>query len=393
MGRAVVLSFLLLALLPAAVSPSGGATSATVRTLRTKALVRHISADGARVAVVATSKEGACDARIIIWNAKKRSNKWFAASGSDCRDPEIRGEIPQIALTNKRITWLSLGGGNSLLESLITRELGGKKNRLIAFTGHGGLPEFADGDWIGNVTGYGNLVFYNRWDFCTAYPEGLGPDVTTCKPPSGDEKSYRFTRQRLVKWQNGGSRTIAIAPDVEASSLKTAGQLVLPYSLAVVSVDADRIATQTPAGPVVIYSASGAVLAEIAVPSGKSAGTALQGSQLVTLRNNKIGLYRVSSGALVKTIPVARGSVLRDLQSGLVVYVSKRKIHVLRLLDGRNVTYAPPGSGPVDAQIERSGLFYSYNTKSALYLMRFPNTKSPGRVVFVPLARVLKKLG
>jgi len=38
----------------------------------------------------------------------------------------------------------------------------------------------------------------------------------------------------------------------------------------------------------------------------------------------------------------------------------------------------------VDAQIEASGLFYSYNYQSG---------RAPGRVVFVPFARVEKKLG
>src|SRR5207244_7726194 len=50
---------------------------------------------------------------------------------------------------------------------------------------------------------------------------------------------------------------------------------------------------------------------------------------------------------------------LADYQDGIAVYVVGRAVHLLRLSDRRDVTIRAPGVGPVHAQLEPSGLFYS----------------------------------
>jgi hypothetical protein len=152
----------------------------------------------------------------------------------------------------------------------------------------------------------------------------------------------------------------------------------------VVAVDANRIAVQNPDDSVTIYSANGTALRSIPVPSGTFTGFALQGSQFATIRNGKLELYSVSSGKLVKTISLPGGSQLYGLQNGLAVYIDYR-VRVLRLSDRKVVSFAPLRSDFVGAQIAASGLFYAYNNS--------PSGRAPGRVVFVPLASVLKKLG
>jgi hypothetical protein len=368
-------------------SASASTSSAKNVVLRTKGHVVQIAADGLRVAVATTTtKENTCD-RIVVWSPTRRALAWFKTS-ANCESGGI-GDVPEIALAGKRVAWLEAGGGNSLELGLASRVLGAKKTTGIAsaYNSYGaeGAP---DGDWIGNLAGHGDLLVYNRWSLCTALPATVtNPDDygDHCdQPASGSREDYIFSSQKLVKAVGTKRVVIASAPDLETARLKTVWPLISPQSLAVVSVDAGRIATQDPSGAVTVYSPKGAVLAQIAVPSGSFAGTALQGSQLATLRNNKLEVYRVSSGTLVETIPVPTGSVLRDLQNGLAVYVSKRKVHVLRLSDKKNVTYSPPGRGSVDAQIESSGFFYSYNYKGG---------RSPGRVVFVPFATLLNTLG
>jgi hypothetical protein len=67
---------------------------------------------------------------------------------------------------------------------------------------------------------------------------------------------------------------------------------------------------------------------------------------------------------------------LEDLHRDLVVYVLRRQIHVLRLTDGKDVVVRTPDKGPVEAQIEGSGLSYS-----------------AGRAIsFVPMRRVTQLL-
>jgi hypothetical protein len=345
--------------------------------LRTKGYVVHIAADGPRVAVATEfSKENTCD-RVVVWNPVKRTNAQIITR-VNCESGGVNN-IPEIALAGKRVAWLEAQGGNSLELTLLSRVLGYGKTVTIAYATNGNGAEMQpDGDYVGDLAGDENLLAYNAWHVCTAVPVGGEDDLATCtEPASGDHEVLDFNKQRLRRVVNGKSVAIVSAPDIEASGLNT-------MSLTIVAVDAGRIATQQPDGSVTIYSATGSVLKKIAVPTGKFSGFALQGSQLATVRDGKLELYDVDSGTLAKTIPLAAGSVLRDLQNGLAVFTHSRKIYVLRLSDGKKLTFSPPGKGSVDAQIESSGLFYSYNYKGG---------RSPGRVVFVPFVTLLNKLG
>jgi WD40 repeat protein len=300
-----------------------------------------------------------------------------------CPGAEASGinEVPELALASKRVAWLEAVGGNNLDLTVKSFVLGSTRTVTVSTYAENGFGagETPDGDWIWNLTGDGNLIVYDRWHACTAYPADVdaseyGPHCD--QPALGDHQDYILSEQKLLRVIAGKSVEIASAPETQVDSFRST-------SLAVVSVDAGRIAAQDASGKVTIYSAKGAVLEQIAVPSGTFAGTALQSSRLVTLRDGKLEIYNVSSGELVKTIPLASGSVLRDLHGGLAVSVRGRKVQVVRLSDGKKLTFSPPGKGAVDAQIEAAGLYYSYN---------LPSGRDHGRVVFVPFARVLKKL-
>jgi hypothetical protein len=70
---------------------------------------------------------------------------------------------------------------------------------------------------------------------------------------------------------------------------------------------------------------------------------------------------------------------LADYQNGIAAYVAGRVVHLLRLSDRRDVTIRAPGVGPVHAQLEPSGLFYSYSRGAS---------PGRGRVAFVPAGRL-----
>jgi hypothetical protein len=73
---------------------------------------------------------------------------------------------------------------------------------------------------------------------------------------------------------------------------------------------------------------------------------------------------------------------LEDYQDGIAVYVVGRALRLLRLSGEPSKTIRAPGPGPVHAQLEPSGLFYSY---------RSAKDPSRGRVVFVPMAASLSR--
>jgi hypothetical protein len=342
--------------------------------LRTNGSVEHIAADGARVAFPLVGDENNICDRVVVWNPTKRTNTRIKTS-VNCETASVVNDVPEIALAGKRVAWLEASGGNDLDLTLRSRVLGSGKTVTITGASNGnGAAEDSSGGYVGNLFGNGNLLVFNSWSECTAIPVGWVGGQTCPNPAPGDQEITNLTDQELLKVVGGKEVEIASAPDAQASGLGT-------MALTVVAVDAGRIVTQQPDGSVTLYSTSGGVLQHIAVPTGKFSGFALQGSQLVTLRNGNLELYSVNSSALVKTIPLAAGSpapVLRDLQSGLAVYVRGLKVHVVRLSNGRDLTIRATGGAPVDAQIDTSGLFYSYNW---------------GCVVFVPFATVLKRLG
>jgi hypothetical protein len=219
------------------------------------------------------------------------------------------------------------------------------------------------------VYGSGSLLAYNTWSVCSVVPPG-GEDETAepCTdptPPVTKETDF-IDRSQLWRFQAGKKKRISTGKS----------------SFAVVAVDSGRIATQAQDGSVSIFSSTGALLKHIAVPDGLFAGTMLQGSQLVTLRNGKLEVYSTAIGSLTKSIPLANGARLRGLYGGLAVYVRGLEAHVVRLSDGKDVAYPAAGSGPVDAQITAAGLFVASNT---------PKSTAKGRVLFVRHAVLVAK--
>lgn len=379
--RALVL-LIAVGLIPAAAASSAGGAAGA---LKTRGYVQHLAADGNRVAAATNGLSHRCD-RIVVWNPVRKALAGINTAVSCPGNEGAVNDVPQVAIAGKRVSWLEAVGGNNLDLAVKSKLLTGntKVKTVSTFAENGyGAGETADGDWIGNLAGHGSLTVYNYWSLCTAIPAGSEDDTATCKQPAaGSVRTVTFSGQELRKISANGSVEIATAAD--ATIPASEDKIGTTMSLAVVSVDADRIATQDPSGLVTVYSANGDQLTQIAVPAGSFAGTVLQGSQLVTLRDGNLELYDANTGTLTSTTPLAADAVLRDLHNGLAVYIVGRKVHVLRLEDGKDIAYAPLGKGVVDAQIASSGLYYSYN---------FPGGLDHGRVAFVSFAKVLQKLG
>ena len=373
------------ALLAAGLLPSAASSSANaIRVLRTPQPVRLIAADGSRIAIATTTeKEGICD-RIVVWSPSKKTSPWFKTGA--CNESSTGDNILELALAGKRVVWLETSGGIWRDFGFATRTLGGKKTEGISPTGAYTLDAYEQGNYgpfthIGNLFGAGNLVVFNSWTACMEVPVS-STDATCPHSAPGDGPVLLYGDQKLLRVVNGESVEIASAPDIQTDASGDESPDAAAPIASVVAVDANHVAVQNPDDSVTIYSASGAVVRSIPVPSGKFSGFALQGSKFATIRNDKLELYSVSSGKLVKKFSVPDGSQLDGLHKGLAVYVDYR-VNVLRLSNRKRATFSPPRADFVAAQIAASGLYYAYNN---------PSGHSPGRVVFVPSASVLNKL-
>jgi TolB protein len=169
-----------------------------------------------------------------------------------------------------------------------------------------------------------------------------------------------------------------------------------------VDVDGGRIALQGGRAGAAIVDRNGSRLDRLRVPELRSPPEAfhwverrlaLTGSQAAVLAGRRLHVYDIRSGRRVASWPLAPPPhELAGAAAGLVAFVHGRSVHVVRLRDGHATVFtvpaqrlpgANPGTRRVYADLSGHGLYYSYNLARSRY---------PGRVAFVPLARVLARL-
>jgi hypothetical protein len=170
-----------------------------------------------------------------------------------------------------------------------------------------------------------------------------------------------------------------------------------------VDVDSGRIALQGGRAGAAIVDRTGRRVERLRLPELRSPRRAfgwpvgrrlvLTGSRAAVLAGGRLRVYDVRSGRRIASWPLAQPTQeLAGAAAGLVVFVHGRSVHVVRLLDGdaavlpvpaQRIPGANPGTKRVYADISADGLYYSYNLSRGRY---------PGRVAFVPLARVVARL-
>ena len=349
----------LVAATAAALCTAGAAAPTRTRTLATDGSVTALSADGARVAVATTGLARACD-RVVLWNAPARSSaRWAAHTNCGAGRQTSGGQrLTEVALAGSRALWVESISGNNQ-ELALWSATPGRKPSMLAFetngNGAGGDPA---GDYLGHVYADGTLAAFNTWRVC---PGIVGTIPPVCPPRT-------ISQQTLWRITPNGKAAIRRGPDTTY----------------VAAVDAGRIAVQHPNGSVTLFSAAGAPLTQIAVPPGRLAGLALNGTQLAVIRDGSLEVYSTATGALTKRIGLLStpAPTLRDLDAGLAVYTAGRTVHVVRIATGRNRAWATPAAA-VGAQLEKAGLWYAYNRATG---------SARGRVVFVPRALVAARL-
>lgn len=117
-------------------------------------------------------------------------------------------------------------------------------------------------------------------------------------------------------------------------------------------------------------------------------GLKLTGNRLIVLSRRDLLVYEVSSGRLERRLRLSPGGYsaprLEDAYGGFAAYSAGVAIHIVRLSDGLDRALAlAHQAGPVRAQLEQPGLYYSYGRAFAA---------RPGRVAFIPMRRLAKAL-
>jgi Tol biopolymer transport system component len=301
--------------------------------LATRAPVAFLSADGPRVVFVAKPTAIDCE-HLAVWTPGDTGLVRLGRRPAPC--PLEPPRISELALAGSRVAWVSFGGAGSSF-SLESAELADR------------VPLFVDGcdgcpsSWEFHVHGHGDLLVFN--DRSQLVRIGTGVEPCPVSTTNICTTLRRGAHAASVESVSGG--LIAIHEAEAVAVLDERGELVRVFPFAPADVSAAR----------------------------------LDAGRLVVWRFGVLESYDVATGARELSRPMPTGYRLVDVEGGIAVLLQANSIQLLRLADGRSLTLTP-GREPTLADLEPTGLYHSYATSDG-----------GGRLVFVPRADILKRLG
>jgi hypothetical protein len=327
--------------------PAESAAPAGTRVKNTSGWIESVGMDGSRVAYAV---HGASCTKLFVWDIQTQAGALVSGKQTCAADSTSTGAgVREIAVAGPRIAWIvNLGGNTESDDYLYVDALPRPKEKLLATAMRTGDVDGAlAGAWIGGLVGDGDLLAVNTWRTDAA----------------GDVASASLRR-------------------IGASRLNTLTAGLQGFRAA--AADSGRIAVARADGTVALYSGAGAPLRTIVPTSVKE--IALQDGDLVVLTKSRtLEVYSASSGLRRATWPTQPGAARLDVASGLAVYAVGRKVHALRLLDGKDAVLATAPRAIEDLEIEAPGIVYAYNTVKGI--------KDVGNLAFVPLAKATSLLG
>ena len=308
------------------------------RTVATRAWIVHLSADGGLAAIDTWDESTATCGAVGIWGAAG-GLRWIGDSAG-CGDAPGRSAF---VLAGARAAWTYYEETNSLDFTELSG--GGLGSRAVALASADNDRD----DRLGNLAGDGQLLVYNTWRW------------------NGDEDS---PRTQMTLWRILGkgttSRPILTGPD----------------TLDVVAVDAGRIAVLRADGTLVLLNDRGGQLSRFRLGTTAIGELRLSGSRLVIRRGKTLEVRDATNGTLEHRWPtVSSGGDTRllDAQGNFALYTVGIATHLIQLSDGRDrVLMITNITSPEDADLEPTGLYYSYNIAGA----------RPGHLAFVPLSQL-----
>lgn len=304
--------------------------------------VGPIALDGryAAYTVVRDAMPG-CHLAQRVYRLDLRARRSTPASGAKtcAQEPTSTGRgVDAVAVAGRRTTWIVSSGGNTESDSLLFSSTSSGRDIIVARSIAAGpdLDTLAGG-WIGGLVSDGSRISYSTW------------------ASSGAGALHRFPGPHLL------ARDAAAIVDASA--------------------DAGRVAVLRADGSVAIFGLTGQLLQTIQPANARA--IALAGNLLaVVVEGGELDVYDRTTGALLHAWPIAAGATSVDAAGGIATYVAGAAVHVLDLATGRDVTVAAGKRRQVaGARIDTAGLLYAFNTRSR------------GKIVFLPFSAVARALG
>jgi Tol biopolymer transport system component len=313
-----------------------------------RAPINALAADGARVAAVVGDRTGDCS-HVTVWSAGAGARRLETSSG-DCSDADLIEGSPsatELALAGSRVAWVVLEGcGNTVCGfRMATGTLTVRRIEVI-FAADFDKDEPSPSPF--HLHGAGNLLVYGAGPGLIR----LGTGTSDCLPAAAGE--------------GGGA--------ADCSLINTAEQG------GVVDVNGGRVALLADTGALAIVDSSGTTLRKLQFARHEVRGVRLDAGRVVVLRGRRLESYSITTAERTASAPKPHGT-FADAAHGIALFTAGRRIDVLRIADRRSWTLTTAG-GPVNAQLEPAGLFYSYTTRG----------RWPGHVRFIPFRLVLAHL-
>jgi hypothetical protein len=304
--------------------------------------VGPIALDGGYAAytVVRDSMPG-CHFAERVYRLDLKTRRSTAASGAKtcAQEPTSTGRgIDEVAVVGKRIAWLVNEGGNTESDNLLFSSTATGRDTIVDRSVASGpdLDSLA-GKWIGGLVSDGSRISYSTW------------------MSSGDGALHRFPT------------TSALLADDHGAVVDS-------------SADAGRVAVRHDDGSVAIFGIDGQLLDTVRTTNARAIALSAD-LLLVVAKGGTLEGYDRSTGQLEHVWPIASGATTLDASNGIATYVAGAAVHVLDLSTGRDVTVATGTRRQVTgARIDTAGLLYAFDTRTE------------GKIVFVPFATVLKDL-
>ena len=366
-----VLGLFLAAALLFVPAQAGAAKPQAKNVRQTAGPIRAVAMDGSRVAYMAS------DRRVAVWNVA--TGKTTVIKGAYPRKGSgFASGTGEVAIAGKRVALITrfvTGNSQQTQEHLYTATLGGRARQLGKLTNHYTNPQdgepdggLSDGTWIAGAVGSGNTLAVSTWS----------------------SQNSVTSHERLSLVTPTGLHTIATGPGAIVATSASDGHIAVFRST--VAWPAENVSPATAVPTVGIYSTSGSLLHEIPLdPSARE--LAVSGNELVVLTETiqqgslvaTLQVYDWTTGALMHVWPVTLG---RAGGRGLAVHGRFAAVEgsaSLRLVDlttGKYVSIAP--ASPQGLALGPRGLVYAVNPS---------RKKGPGKLVFVPTAKLSARVG